>query len=220
MPTGRKRQVLGFWSKVKDFLKDDPIYVTKQEPLVVRLEEENINSVLKEVAAERERQEAKWGQQNHHDGTGPLTLFLGARVPEEHTYADIRKRATDLIDWNSSAGRLSYADIFVEEVFEALAESDQNRLREELIQCAAVAVAWVEKIDRDKANFVPRKAEYLPGDLVRIHTTDQCCADFNGRHGVITYGPDDGGGWQVSAATGGMRVVSEELTMITRREDR
>lgn len=178
------------------------------------------DSVLKEVAEERKRQEALWGAQNHHDGTGPLTLFLGARVPEEHTYADIRSRATDLTEWNSNSGRLSYADIFLEEVFEALAESNQDRLREELVQCAAVAVAWVEKIDRDQLNFVPRKAEYLPGDLVKIHTTDKVCADFNGRHGVITYGPDDSDGWQVSAATGGMRAVSEELTMITRREYR
>jgi hypothetical protein len=179
-----------------------------------------LDKVLKEVAEERKSQEARWGEQNHHDGTGPLTLFLGARVPEEHTYADIRERATDLTDWNTSAGRLSYGDIFLEEVFEAMAESDQDRLREELIQCAAVAVAWVEKIDRDKANFVPRKAEYLPGDLVKIHTTDKACEEFNGRHGVITYGPDDSGGWQVSSAPGGMRAVSEELTMITRREDR
>ena len=34
-----------------------------------------------------------------------------------------------------------------EEVAEAFAESDPARLREELIQVAALAVSWVEKID-------------------------------------------------------------------------
>lgn len=179
--------------------------------------------VLAEVAKERERQQILWGEQNHHDGTGPNALFLGARVPEEHTYADIRKRATNITDWNTSAMRLSYADIFVEEVFEALAESDQDKLREELIQCAAVAVAWVEKIDRDQLNFVPRKAEFLPGDLVEICTDDNMCQEFNGRHGVVVYGPESNSGelsWLVSSAPGTIRCTTEELMMITRREDR
>jgi hypothetical protein len=179
-----------------------------------------LNSVLKEVQQERERQEARWGEQNHHDGTGPTKLFLGARVPEEHSYADIRKRATDMTDWNSKAGRVSYGDIFLEEVFEAMAEKDQDRLREELIQCAAVAVAWVEKIDRDKVNIIPRSAEYLPGDLVEIHVAGDYFKEYNGRHGVVTYGPDDSKGWQVSSAPGTLRCESSELSMITWREDR
>lgn len=182
----------------------------------------SMDKVLKEVAAERKSQEARWGEQNHHDGTGPNTLMFGMRMPEEHTYADMRKRATDITDSRTSMGMVSYGDIFLEEVFEAMAESDQDRLREELVQCAAVAVAWVEKIDRDQLNTVPRSAEYLPGDLVRIHTTDSHCQEFNGRHGVVTYGPDrdQRPGWLVSSATGSLRCVSEELTMITRREER
>ena len=35
-----------------------------------------------------------------------------------------------------------------EEVAEAFAEADVRRLRAELVQCAAVAVKWVEAIDR------------------------------------------------------------------------
>lgn len=53
-------------------------------------------------------------------------------------------------DYASKMGELTYKDIFLEEVFEALSEEDQEKLREELVQTAAVAVAWVEKIDRDK----------------------------------------------------------------------
>lgn len=182
-----------------------------------------MNKVLKEVAEERGRQDARWGEQNHHDGTGPLTLFLGARVPEEHTYADIRERATEMTDWRTKSGMVSYADILLEEVFEAMAESDQDRLREELVQVAAVTVAWIEKIDRDQLSTTSRKADYLPGDLVRVHTTDRSCREFNGRHGVVTYGPDgegDRAGWLVSCGTGSLRCMADELTLITRREDR
>jgi hypothetical protein len=45
-------------------------------------------------------------------------------------------------------GTLTWTHILEEEVCEALAETDQERLREELVQVAAVACAWVECIDR------------------------------------------------------------------------
>jgi hypothetical protein len=45
----------------------------------------------------------------------------------------------------------TYGDIFIEEVAEAIGAANEDRLREELVQCAAVAVAWIEAIDRRKA---------------------------------------------------------------------
>lgn len=177
------------------------------------------NTVLKEVAAERQRQEAKWGEQNHADGTGPDHIFLGKGLDAPSSYSYLRERATWITDNNATAGRLTYADIFLEEVFEAVAETDQVKLREELIQVAAVAVAWVEKIDRDKVR-PERKAQYLPGDLVAMHVTGEYFKEFNGCRGVVTYGPDDSEGWIVSAADRGIRCTADELTMITRREDR
>lgn len=178
-----------------------------------------MNNVLKEVQAERDRQEAKWGEQNHADGTGPDHFFLGKGLGAPATFEYLRDRATEITDYHAKIGRITYTDIFLEEVFEAVAETDQDKLREELIQVAAVAVAWVQKIDRDKVR-VPRKSKYLPGDLVMMHVTGESWADYNGCHGVVTYGPDESGGWQVAAASGGLRCVDEELTMITRREDR
>ena len=50
-----------------------------------------------------------------------------------------------------TGGEGTWADILREEYFEALAETDPARLRVELIQVAAVAVAWVEAIDRAEA---------------------------------------------------------------------
>ena len=58
----------------------------------------------------------------------------------------VSKRLTDA---RAKAGTLTYRDIFLEEVFEAMAEHNPDKLRAELIQCAAVAIAWAEKIDRD-----------------------------------------------------------------------
>lgn len=92
--------------------------------------------VAREVIQERVRQEAKWGQQNHPDGTG---------VPSMQAAAERSRLVCDL---NFRRGKGSWADILREEFHEALAEADPANLREELIQVAAVAVAWVEAIDR------------------------------------------------------------------------
>ena len=102
--------------------------------------------VLREVAHERDRQEAKWGQQNHPDGTGP-----GRRWPAlfSHTMSHSATIAKLQVDHEARSGTCTYGGILLEEVFEAMAEEDQQRLRAELIQVAAVAVAWVEKVDRD-----------------------------------------------------------------------
>lgn len=93
--------------------------------------------VLPEIAAERERQDEKWGEQNHPDGTGP-------------GFAIDAKRARHRCNLAAALGLVSYRDILNEEVFEAFAESDPDKLRVELIQVAAVAVAWIEKLDRER----------------------------------------------------------------------
>ncbi|WP_405393376.1 hypothetical protein [Microbispora hainanensis] len=95
----------------------------------------SLHIVLTEVAAERAAQDAMWGLQEHPDGTGP------AYAPE----ADLAKQAvTDA----AAGGLLTWRHILYEEVLEAFAEDDANRLRAELIQVAAVAVKWVQNLDR------------------------------------------------------------------------
>jgi hypothetical protein len=92
--------------------------------------------VLAEVQAERERQDAKWGEQNHPDGTGNRS---------QQDRAEFARR------WCESAfesGYGTWADVLTEEVAEAEAERDPARLRAELIQVAAVACAWIAAIDR------------------------------------------------------------------------
>ncbi|GAB2732583.1 hypothetical protein [Streptomyces bullii] len=92
--------------------------------------------VLREVLAERARQDAKFGEQNHHDGTGNK---------EQQAAAESARR------WCQDAfasGYGTWSDVLAEEVAEANAERDPARLRAELVQVAAVAVAWVEALDR------------------------------------------------------------------------
>jgi hypothetical protein len=100
-------------------------------------------AVLAEVAAERLRQDATWGEQNHRDGTGPdrVWAFTG---PASYV-ADCARQQTQQL---AADGHVTWTDIALEEFAEALAESDPERLRAELVQVAAVAVAWVEAIDR------------------------------------------------------------------------
>lgn len=103
--------------------------------------------VLAEVAAERARQDAKWGEQNHPDGTGrnvPWSVGVGRM-------SDLAERAKAVTDTGLRHGTVTWQDITLEEVLEAFAESDPARLRTELIQLAAVATQWAEAIDRRAA---------------------------------------------------------------------
>ena len=94
--------------------------------------------VLTDVWAERVQQDDQWGEQNHPDGTS------SAYVPA----AVAMQRGNDGL---AAQGRITWMDILTEEFYEACAETDPALLREELIQVAAVAVAWVEAIDRRTA---------------------------------------------------------------------
>lgn len=92
--------------------------------------------MLGHVWGERVKQDKKWGQQNHRDGTN---------LPASKVVADATRRACDTA---FKQGRGTWRHILIEEVHEAFAESDPVKLRAELVQVAAVAVAWCEAIDR------------------------------------------------------------------------
>jgi hypothetical protein len=99
----------------------------------------DIVNVLADVADERTRQDDRWGEQNHPDGTG---------APE---FGELADRAKQQYEDAARDGSVTWTNVLLEEVAEAFAESDPARLREELIQVAAVAVAWAECIDRREA---------------------------------------------------------------------
>lgn len=112
--------------------------------------------VLAEVNAERVRQDAKWGEQNHPDVDPHMAEEYTPAIVAHTVYgipaADTAKR---LCDEAAKAGECTWAHILVEEVAEAVDAAcqvqkgvDIDALRNEILQVAAVAVSWVEAIDR------------------------------------------------------------------------
>jgi hypothetical protein len=89
-----------------------------------------------DVDAERQKQFAKWGDQEHPDGTG---------ITGDKERAD---SARHLCQSMAERGEVTWRDILWEEIAEALAESDPGRLREELVQSGAVIAAWILDLDR------------------------------------------------------------------------
>lgn len=109
---------------------------------------EALLTVTREVIEERVRQHAKWGEQNHPNGTGPNKLPMPTGS-DSWAAAIAAERLSLLTNCATQVGHVTWLHILREEVFEAFAESDPAKLRAELIQVAAVAVQWVEAIDRE-----------------------------------------------------------------------
>lgn len=92
--------------------------------------------VLGDYREERERQNRKHPDTDQFpDGTGhPIWLERAG---------DARQAC----DEAAAAGECTWLYVMREEVYEAFAESDQAKLREELVQVMAVAGRWIEAID-------------------------------------------------------------------------
>lgn len=101
---------------------------------------------------------AKHGEQFDRPlGFGPLTTPLAVRVgpgiyqPSHLAAADVVeqmfKKDTDARSRSLGDGTLTWWHILREEVFEAAAESDPDKLRAELVQVAAVAVKAIVTLE-------------------------------------------------------------------------
>lgn len=91
---------------------------------------------LANIATERSWQDAKFGElRDYADGTGG---------PGSAEAADLLRAVCKAGDTDGD----TWAKILAEEVAEAFDETDPAALRKELVQVAAVAVAWIEGLDR------------------------------------------------------------------------
>ena len=109
-------------------------------------DDEFIDNAINDVWRERVRQDEKWGTGRiHPNGTGP------GRLKRRVDRAII---ARNVCDASFAGGTGTWRHILDEEVCEAFAEEDPEALREELVQVAAVAVAWIESLDRQKVGGV------------------------------------------------------------------
>jgi hypothetical protein len=108
----------------------------------------SIIDIAAEVVAERHEQDTRWGEQNHPDHH-PVVTKDGSRGSAAVVYGlPAERQVKEDCEHDREAGNLSWAAILIEEVVEALDAKSTESLREELIQVAAVAQAWVECIDR------------------------------------------------------------------------
>lgn len=97
------------------------------------------SGVLGDVAKERQRQHEIWGVQSHPNNTGPEES-----IPGGHNYEETLEAVRET---NEVFNNPSWDTILLEEVFEALVEKKPRPLRRELVEAAAVCVAWIEDLD-------------------------------------------------------------------------
>lgn len=106
--------------------------------------------IYAELAAERGRQEDKFGPQNH---------------PDQHfkdgDYRYVQRALEHTRQVNADPQTLTWFGILLEEVYETALAPGFKELREELVQVAAVAVAWIEALDR-RGTIPPQLWESMP----------------------------------------------------------
>lgn len=105
------------------------------------------------VLAERTRQDEKWGEQNHPDGTGPAERIMDRlALPSCHnSNRMLRQEAIAETEAAARRGEVSWENILTEEWAEVAAcEAGSAALTDEVTQVAAVAVAWLGAIERRK----------------------------------------------------------------------
>lgn len=95
----------------------------------------SVEQVLAEIKTERWRQDNKFGEQNHPDGTSKDYKWLADSAREK-------------CNSNAENGLVTWKNILQEEFYEALSETNQYLIRAELLQVAAVCVSWIQSIDR------------------------------------------------------------------------
>lgn len=100
------------------------------------------HDIITDVLTERVRQVARWGDRSHADGTGTKRDIDLARIKRAVTQAQARD------------GDPTWRAIAEEELYKALAESDLERLDAELVQTAAVLVAWLLDVRRRRRELM------------------------------------------------------------------
>ena len=100
------------------------------------------DGILAEIARERSAQDVKWGApKDVPNGTGAEVEFTGL------TFSEWRDAIQRRVDRLAEARESVMSYVLLEEVFEALAEGADDKLRAELVQVAAVAAKWIQIID-------------------------------------------------------------------------
>ena len=127
---------------------------------------DGMQRAIEAVIVERQRQEAKWGEQNHPMVPADIVREAHAHGAAPEFFAchilgiDDAKAARDECNREHRAGRGTYTHILVEEVAEfveacVIHGETSDEARAEMVQVAAVALAMIEAIDRKRAKVTP-----------------------------------------------------------------
>ncbi len=103
-------------------------------------------NILEEITAERARQDEKFGPQSH-----PSILDMPPKSLSSYYEIPLEQRAKDNCELAFSNNEGTWADIALEEFAEVVFAPDEASRRTELVQLAAVCVAWIEDLDRKNA---------------------------------------------------------------------
>lgn len=117
-------------------------------------------SILNEIVEERKYQDNKFGKQVHPCLDQTLLNREGSCTSDrmcQHFEIPTEARAKFLCDNSFKAGQGTYAHIAIEELSEAVSQFDIYTRRAEVIQLAAVCVAWVESIDHQIEKLETKK---------------------------------------------------------------
>jgi hypothetical protein len=148
--------------------------MSKTKPAIVTPQiRDAIGRVLADVHEERVRQLTKWGVQHRPDDTGGDTL---------RAEAEQAKRTCQFMQ-DHGPGGAGWRLVLAEEAAEAFAETDPAALRAELVQTAAVCVAWIEDLDsRDGAPAPagPAGASPLVDEVRRLRAAGHALAELVG----------------------------------------
>lgn len=162
-----------------------------------------LEETLRLVRQERAQQDVQWGEQNHPDGTGPDARWDG------ETFASLAHRTRLHTQAAANAGALTWRNILLEEVMEAMAENDPVQLADELTQVAAVAVAWVEALAR---RWAKEQTAARPAPQVQVDIPGQGSVRLDMPEGanVLTIDPSTGRTeWAQNSTFGGQGVRGE-----------
>lgn len=118
--------------------------------------------VLQEVNDERNIQDLKWGPQDHPSVDPILLNRKGSCSPQrmaQEYELPTEERAKFMCQEAFRKKEGTFAHVAVEELCEVIAcLGDEEAMRQELVQTAAVCVAWIEAIDRRAKLAVPADA--------------------------------------------------------------
>ena len=107
------------------------------------------DKVLFDILIERKKQDEKYGEHNRRTSAQMLSTLPCERygLPSEEVIKSHTDEAMEV-------GKLTFAHVATEELIEAISAKDEVNQREELIQCAASIVQWIEAIDRKNSKSV------------------------------------------------------------------